>query len=133
MADFRLFLPDDLGGILGEVDESGVLTFVIAVKAESPIRGTELFNLMVRAFGARVRAVQGVWRPGCEDSPSANLDKVNERTAAGAPLMDAVQETWTFTRAARLGFSRATVVAVEGTPGRYTKIDVLLEKVEEPR
>jgi hypothetical protein len=62
-----------------------------------------------------------------------NLDKVNERTAAGVPLMEAVRETWTFTRAARWGFTRITRVEVEGTPGSYTKIDVLLEKVEEPR
>lgn len=133
MAEFRLFLPDDLGGVMGSVDESGVLTFVISAKAESPIRGTELFDLMVRAFGNRVRAVLGVWRRGFEGSPSVNLDKVNERTAAGASLMDAVQETWTFTRAARWGFTKVTLVGAEGTPGRYTKIDLLLEKAEGPR
>jgi hypothetical protein len=131
MAEFRLFLPDDLGGIMGSVDESGVLTFVIYATAESPIRGTELFDLMLRAFGGRVRVVQGVWRPGFQGSPSVNLDKINERTAAGASLMDAVQETWTFTRAARWGFTRVTLIAVDGTPGNYAKIDVLLEKAED--
>ena len=133
MLEFRLLLPDNVGGILGEVDEQGVLTFVVSAKAEAPIRGTELFDLMLRAFGDRVRAVLGVWRRGFEGSPSVNLDKVNERTAAGVPLREAVRETWTFTRAARWGFTRITRVVVEGTPGSYTKIDVLLEKVEEPR
>lgn len=130
MLEFRLLLPDNVGAILGEVDENGVLTFAIFAKAESPIRGTELFDLMLRAFGDRVRAVLGVWRRGFGGSRSVNLEKVNERTAAGASLTDAVRETWTFTRAARWGFTRITRIDVEGTPGGYTKIDVLLEKAE---
>ena len=80
MVEFRLLLPDNLGGILGEVDERGELTFVVSAKPDSPIRGTELFDLMLRAFGERVRVVRGV---------------------------------------------------SEGTPGNYSKIDVLLEKAEE--
>jgi hypothetical protein len=130
MAEFRLFLPDDAGGIIGSVDDAGVLTFIISVKPDAPIRGTELFNLMLRAFGDRVRAVLGVWRRGFEGSPSVNLDKVNERTGAGVSLMDAVRETWTYTRAAHWGFTRITLVNIEGTPGNYTKMDVLLEKEE---
>lgn len=132
-AEFRLFLPDDVGGILGSLDETGVLTFFISAKPESPLRGTELFDLMLRAFGDRVRAVMGVWRRGFEGSLSVNLDRVNERTAAGVSLRDAVRETWTYTRAARWGFTRITLASVEGTPGNYAKIDVLLEKEEEHR
>jgi hypothetical protein len=131
MAEFRLFLPDDLAGILGSVDENGVLTFVVFAKAESPIRGTEMFDLMIRAFGDRVRAVLGVWRRGYEGSPSVNVDKVNERTSTGLSLEEAIQQTWTFTRAARWGYSRITRVDIDGTPGHYTKIDVLLEKAGE--
>jgi hypothetical protein len=128
MVEFRLLLPDNVGGILGEVDEKGILTFVVSAKAGSPIHGTELFDLMLRAFGDRVRAVLGVWRRGFEGTPSVNLDRVNERTAARVPLEEAVRETWTFTRAARWGFTRITRVDAEGTPGSYSKIDVLLEK-----
>jgi hypothetical protein len=130
-AEFRLFLPDDVGGILGSMDETGVLTFFISARPGSPLRGTELFEIMLRAFGGRVRAVQGVWRRGFEGSPSVNLDRVNERTAASVSLMDAVRQTWTYTRAARWGFTRITLTQVEGTPGNYDKIDVLLEKGEE--
>ncbi len=133
MAEFRLLLPDDVGGILGSVDETGVLTFFISAKPESLLRGTELFDLMLRAFGDRVRAVLGVWRRGFEGSPSVNLDRVNERTARGVPLEDAVRETWTYTRAARWRFTRITEIDVEGTPGNYTKVDVLLEKAEDLR
>ncbi len=131
MAEFRLFLPEDVGGILGSMDDEGVVAFVVFAKAESPIRGTELFDLMLRAFGGRIRAVLGVWRRGFAGSPSVNLDKVNERTAAGVPLMDAVRETWTCTRAARWGFTKVTLVNVEGTPGSYSKIDVRLENAED--
>lgn len=132
-AEFRLFLPDDVGGILGSMDETGVLTFFISARPESPLRGTELFDIMLRAFGGRVRAVLGVWRRGFEGSPSVNLDRVNERTAASVALIDAVRETWTYTRAARWGFRRVTLTRVEGSPGNYDKIDVLLEKGEEHR
>jgi hypothetical protein len=131
MVEFRLLLPGNLGGILGEVDDTGVLTFVVSAKPESPIRGTELFDLMMRAFGDRVRAVLGVWRRGYAGSPSVNLDKINERTAAGEKLMDAVRTTWTFKRAAYWGFSQIRLVLVEGVPGDYTKIDLLLEKPED--
>jgi hypothetical protein len=97
--------------------KEGVLTFAISAQAESPFRGTELFDLMLRAFGDRVRAVLGVWRRGFEGSPSVNLDKVNERTAAGVSLMDAVQEMWTFRCAARWGFTKVTLINVKERPG----------------
>ncbi len=132
MAEFRLFLPDDDGCVIGSLDEQGVLTFAIFAKAESRIRGTEMFDFMMRAFGDRVRAILGVWRRGYEDSPSVNLDKVNERTGAGVPLEESIRQTWTFTRAARWGLTRVTRVDTEGGPGAYTKVDVLLEKAEEP-
>ena len=89
-----------------------------------------MFDLMMRAFGSRVRAVLGVWRRGFQGSPSLNLDRVNERTATGVSLRDAVEQTWTFTRAARWGYTRVARVDSEGTQGQYTKIDVLLEKAE---
>lgn len=132
MAEFSLCLPDGIAGILGSVDEQGILTFVVHALPESPIRGTELFDLMMRAFGSRVRAVLGVWRRGSAGSPSVNLDRVNERTAAGVALWEAVEQTWTFSRAARWGYARVVQVDTEGTLGRYTKIDVLLGKVEVP-
>jgi hypothetical protein len=133
MDEFRLFLPNDIASIVGSVDEKGVLTFAIFAKTATPIRGTEMFDLMMRAFGHRVRAVAGVWRRGHEGSPSVNLDKVNERTGSGLSLEASIPQTWTFTRAARWGFTRVRLVHSEGTPGNYTKIDILLEKAEGPQ
>jgi hypothetical protein len=91
-----------------------------------------MFDFMMRAFGGRVRAMLGVWRRGYEGSPSVNLDRVNVRTAAGLPLEESIRQTWTFTRAARWGLTRVARVDTEGSPGRFTKIDVVLEKAEEP-
>jgi hypothetical protein len=109
-------------GILGNLDGEGTVTFAIAAGEESPIRGTELFDNMMRYFGEEAKAIRGVWRAG------TNLDKVNELTAQGMPLEEAVQYAWTVTRARRLGFNKVTVTLHEGQPGRYVKIDVAIEK-----
>ncbi len=109
-------------GILGYLDENGTVTFAIEAGQGSPIRGTELFDNMMRFFGADAKAIRGVWRSG------TNLDKVNELTAQGMPLEEAVQRAWTVTRARRLGFNKVAVVLQEGQPGQYAKIDVLIEK-----
>jgi hypothetical protein len=128
MADFRLLLPDDRG-IIGTVDDRGELTFVVLAGEGSPIRGTVMFDLMMRAFGGRVRAIRGVWRPGYQGRPSTNLDRVNELTGQGVSLAEAVAKTWTATRAARWGFQRVRVFDEPvGVAGAFTKVDVLIEK-----
>jgi hypothetical protein len=109
-------------GILGYLDENGTVTFAIEAGQGSPIRGTELFDNMMRSFGADAQAIRGVWRAG------TNLDKVNELTAQGMSLEEAVQHAWTVTRARRLGFSKTAVVLQEGQPGQYAAIDVWIEK-----
>src|SRR5438105_4111259 len=125
MADFNLSLPADQG-IIGTLDDAGVLTFVILAGEGSPIRGTELFDLMMRAYGDKIRAVRGVWRQGFSGQASVNLDKVNELTATGVPLEQAIAATWTATRAKRWGYDRVHILAEpRGGPGAYTKIDVL--------
>lgn len=124
MAEFSLFLPDGIAAILGSVDDQGILTFAIHAQPQSPIRGTEMFDLMMRAFESRVQAILGVWRYG------TNFDRVNERTGAGTSLQEAIEQTWTFTRASRWGYGKVIRVDCEGTPGKYTKIDVLIGKGE---
>jgi hypothetical protein len=105
------------------------LTFVVLAGEGCPIRGTEMFDLMMRAFGDKVRAIHGVWRPGYLGRSSANLDKVNELTGAGVALEDAIQQAWTVTRARRWGFVRSQFLGQpEGIPGAYTKVDVLIER-----
>jgi hypothetical protein len=88
-----------------------------------------MFDLMMRSFGEQVRGIRGVWRQGFQGRPSINLDKVNELTARGMTLIDAIKETWTATRAERWGFVKITVLGdPEGNSGAFKKIDVLIEK-----
>jgi hypothetical protein len=116
-------------GILGELDEHGVVTFAVEAGEGSSLRGTELFNCMMRHFGDGVRAVQGVWRKGPQGKPSTNIDKVNELTGAGVPLEEAILQAWTVTRAKKLGFTRVRLLGQpEGSPGGYTRVDVVMEK-----
>jgi hypothetical protein len=56
---------------------------------------------------------------------------VNELTAAGMSLDEAVLQAWTVTRARKLGFTRVRILGCpKGVPGAYTEVDVLME--EEP-
>lgn len=126
--EFRWITPDG-AGIIGTIQENGVVRFVVTAGEGSSVRGTELFNRMMAEFGEEVRAIEGVWRKGSLDLPSTNIDKVNELTALGVPIEEAIRNTWTVTRAFKLGFTRVRVLGnLEGQPGAYTKIDVLIEK-----
>ncbi len=126
--EFELITPE-MKGILGSIDEQGIVTFFVAAGENSSIRGTELFNRMMQYFGDDVRAIHGVWRIGSQGNPSVNIDKVNELTSAGRPLLEALKKTWTVTRASKLGFGEVRLLGEPvGLPGAYTKIDVLIEK-----
>jgi hypothetical protein len=124
---FELYTPEGKG-IIGELTELGILTFAIEAGEGSSIRGTEMFNRMMQVFGNEVRAIHAVWRKYSE-AVSTNIDKVNELTAAGMPIADAISHAWTVTRAAKLGFLKAILLETpEGQPGAYSKIDVLIER-----
>lgn len=125
---FTLITPESKG-ILATLDSQGVVTFAIAAGEGSSIRGTELFNRMMQFFGEGVKAIHGVWRKGPHSEVSTNIDKVNQLTARGMSLEEAVMFTWTVTRAKKWGFDQVHVLGLtEGIPGAYTKIDVLIEK-----
>jgi len=126
--EFVLLTPEGKG-ILASLDDAGVVAFAVEAGEGSSIRGTELFNRMMQHFGAGARAIQGVWRKGTSGRPSTNIDKVNELTAGGMTLEEAVTQAWTVTRARKLGFLKVRVLgAPVGKPGAYTEIDVLIEK-----
>ncbi len=83
---------------------------------------------MMDDFGADALAIHAVWIKNAADHPSTNIDKVNELTAAGTDLDEAILHTWTVTRAKKRGFSKAQVMKTpEGSAGIYTRIDVLIE------
>jgi hypothetical protein len=116
-------------GIYGEQDENGIVTFVVDAGPDSPVRGTEMFNRMLDFFGDDVRAICGTWRKSNLGLPSANIDKVNELTALGTPLEEALLQTWTVTRAAKRGYGKVRLLETpDGAPGAYTRIVVLMER-----
>jgi hypothetical protein len=126
--EFELITPEQKG-ILGSMDEAGVVTFFIAAGEGSSIRGTELFNRMMQFFGNDVQAIHGVWVHNTQGLPSTNIAKVNELTKAGLPLEEAIQQAWTVTRARKLGFQRVRLLNIpEGALGAYTKVEVLIER-----
>ena len=125
---FELLAPNGKG-IYGELDDLGVVEFVILAGEGSWIRGTELFNRMMDHFGDHVIAIHGSWRKKPGGDISTNIDKVNELTSSGMPLENAVYHAWTATRARKRGFSSVSVIGVpEGISGAYIKIDVLIGK-----
>ena len=123
------WLPTSEGkGILGELDDRGVLSFAIQAGPTSSIRGTEMFNRMLDFFGDRVNSIRGYWLKRL-DEPSTNIDKVNELLEAGLPLGQAIQHAWTVTRARKRGFVHLAIVdAVESSPGFYRKVEVLMTR-----
>jgi hypothetical protein len=103
-------------GIYGAIDEDGMLAFKINTE-DTGVRGTDLFDRMMQHFGDKVQGVWGMWPKG------TNLDKVNELTAQGITLQEAVTRTWTANRARAFGFSKAIICEEPvGTPGAYTKV-----------
>jgi len=126
LMEFGYHHPSQKGAIAGELDILGVVTFVVFAEPDSPVRGTELFNRMMIAFGDDAKAIQGVWRKG--SLPSINTDKVNELTGKGASIDNAVRHAWTVTRARKLGFAKVSVIHQDGSPGNFQKIDVLIER-----
>lgn len=66
-----------------------------------------------------------------ENSPAnKNLGIVNKLTAQGIPLEKAVMQTWTANQATKYGFTKLRILLqqVKGTPGNYTKVEVLFSK-----
>ena len=118
--------PSQKAAVYAELVGQGVVTFAIQAAKDAPIRGTELFRRMMIAFGDDAKAILGAWTKG--DDPSINIDKVNELTGKGMALDDAVHFAWTVTRAKKFGFAKARVVAQDGSPGNYRKLEVLVEK-----
>jgi hypothetical protein len=84
---------------------------------------------MMQYFAGRVRAIHGVWRKNMHGQPSTNVDKVNELTAGGMTVEDAIQHAWTVTRARRWGYSKLSIRGTPvGVPGDFMAIDVLMER-----
>jgi len=125
---FELYTPEGKG-IVAELDAQGVVRFAIEAGPCSAMRGTEMFNRMIDHFGSAMKAIHGIWVKSSQGRPSTNIDKVNELTGQGMSCTEAIAQTWTVTRAAKRGFCRTSLLGQPtGRPGRYTQIEVLIER-----
>jgi len=117
-ADFEMWAsPGSNKGIIANLDKNGIVEFKINTQGTA-VRGTDLFRQMMSHFGDHAKGVWGKWVRG------TNLDKVNELTARGVSLEDAITQTWTANRAREAGFGRATLKKEVGKPGEYTDLEV---------
>jgi hypothetical protein len=82
------------------------------------LRGEEQFERVMLHFAGKVKSIQGSWHFG------TNLAKFNEATGAGRAAEKAALETWTGEQAAAHGYSKVTVVDLEGRPGAYSRVVV---------
>jgi hypothetical protein len=114
-------------GIIGMLAKGGIVEFKINAVGSS-VGGHQMFSQMMNHFGENAKGVRGVWG-NKEDAPTnLNLGRVNELTARGTPLKDAVTQAWTAKEAAKYGFTNAKIELAKGTDGHYTKIHVLFTK-----
>jgi hypothetical protein len=69
---------------------------------------------------ATIQGVRGDWTSG------DNLDTVNRLTMGNRiTLEDASKQTWTYQQAVKKGFARYRYIDAQGSPGKYTSVDVV--------
>jgi RHS repeat-associated protein len=107
--------------IYAELNKNGVIDFAIEAGEGASIRGGELFKAMMSHYGSNVKGIAGNWSYG------TNLAKVNELTASGMSLQNAISITWTGNQAAKYGFTSARITEAIGSPGNYKKISTIFE------
>jgi hypothetical protein len=106
------------GGIYATLDEHGVMELVIRLEKSAPIKGHQLFSRAVENFASELKVIRGHW------TWSVNLERVNELTATGSSLENAVMLTWTARQAFSHGYTNTEVIGSAGVAGAYTAIHV---------
>ncbi|MNR52592.1 hypothetical protein D3C85_1724560 [compost metagenome] len=91
-----------------------------------------MFERMMRSYGDDVNAIRGNWMNTSIDPSNKNLGVINTLTGQGAPLAQAVKETWTAQIAGKYGYTVPVIQAdrVIGVPGNYTKVETLFYKAK---
>jgi RHS repeat-associated protein len=108
----------------GTVSSHGELSISIRTVLETGQRstlltGAEQFQNIVRFFRGQFTSIKGNWQFG------SNLARFNELTAQGLSAEEAAARTWTGQQAAAAGFKTVKVQNLQGTPGKYTSVQVL--------
>ncbi|MFE9139715.1 hypothetical protein, partial [Streptomyces sp. NPDC007355] len=99
----------------------GFINGTIEAAKGSPVKGHQLFAETVKAFGDRAKGFEAGWFQG---SYGTNINMVNELTAAGIPLEEAVSQTWSARQAAKYGWTQASVMSYIGSRGNYDEMIV---------
>lgn len=112
------------------VSPRGELSISIRAELESGqrsalLKGYEQFQSILRFFEGQFTSIKGNWQYG------SNLARFNELTAPGPGQLSpnaAAAATWTGQQAAAAGFPNARVTFTEGTPGKYTTVQVIFSR-----
>lgn len=120
-SDFELYGASPGNAIYGALDTNGIIEFKIRAGKGASIPGYRLFDAMMKHFGDKATGVGGNWTSG------SNLEFINKATAGGKMTLEqAMPQTWTGgLSAARYGFTNAKLVDFVGTPGNYTRVNVI--------
>jgi len=111
------------GGVLAQVDSSGVLNLAIEKGLGTP-SGSAMFDDAMKAVGPNVKAIRGTWNTGMPD----NLNSFNEAIKSGMSPEAAARATFTGKMAGRYRFTGVTVEKLIGSPGDYTNVKVVFTK-----
>ena len=109
-------------GIHGTVTADGTLRYTVRTSERTP-SGQEMFDGLWDAIGGDVRRIRGAWR--AVPRWTANLDTFNDGIRQGLSPEQAALRTWTGKMARRKGFTEVVDINLVGTPGNYTKVQVL--------
>jgi hypothetical protein len=130
-AEFELVNPlKQSNFVLAELVSGGQLSFIIENLPKTTPRtgcpGRWMFQQMMMHFGTSVIAIQGNWVGASSD----NLIAINKLTAGGVmTIEEAAKQTWTAMRASDYGYTQVRVVVKPtGTPGHYTRVQLLFTK-----
>ncbi|MGX1777354.1 hypothetical protein ACWIGW_34980 [Nocardia brasiliensis] len=91
-------------GITAEVDQNGVLDYVIEAGPDSPVKGSKMFEDMWNAVGPNVTAINGTWVNKPREGVVTNLQSFNNAIAEGATPQQAAFSTFAGKMAFRHGF-----------------------------
>jgi hypothetical protein len=123
---------DDYGskshGVMGSIDNDGILNLVVLAKEGVTPTGSEMIADVMEKIGGNAKAIRGTWLGGGDMKD--NLDSFN---AGIQSLMltekEAARRTFTGKMAAKYGFNgEIDIVTRVGTPGNYTKVEVVFWK-----
>jgi hypothetical protein len=113
-------------GILAGLDEEGIVNTIVKVvetDAATAPTGGEMFLNAMEALKSGARGVRGNWGDG--GALKDNLDSFNAGIQNMLSPADAARGTFTGKMAARYGFTKVTFEKLVGSPGEYTKVEVV--------